>query len=117
MENSSQTTEPFPLGNRVIHANIQSIEPEGPNTNDDGTSANSQGLLSEDQKSAQEAASEMQLWWDEAIAKNMNLPNYYRHVSVLIIKWSDELDELNTAPEVPNSDIALHASLADKSSR
>jgi len=113
METDSQPTEPFPLGNRVIHANIQSIEPEGPSANDDGSPATSQGLLSDEQKNAQKAASEMQLWWDEAIAKNMNLPDYYRSVSVLIIKWSDQLDELKTKAEVPNRDTAIHASLAD----
>ncbi|KAF2501299.1 hypothetical protein BU16DRAFT_555792 [Lophium mytilinum] len=96
METESSPTEPFPLGNRVIHANIQSIEPEG----DDGSPDNSQGVLSDEQKNARNASSEMQLWWDEAIAKNMELPDYYRNVSVLIIKWDDELDELKTGPEV-----------------
>ncbi|KAF2001669.1 hypothetical protein P154DRAFT_403416, partial [Amniculicola lignicola CBS 123094] len=38
-------------------------------------------------------------WWDEAISKNMNLPDGYHKVAVLIVKWADELDELNTGPE------------------
>ena len=40
------------------------------------------------------------MWWNEAIAKNMNLPEGYEQVSVLIIKWADELDELKTKAEV-----------------
>ena len=49
-----------------------------------------------------ERAAEMQMWWDEAIARNMNLPDGYSKVAVLIIKWHDELDDLKTRAEVPS---------------
>jgi hypothetical protein len=48
----------------------------------------------------QERAAEMQNWWAEAIARNMNLPEGYTKVAVLLIKWAEELDELNTSVEV-----------------
>ncbi|KNG52710.1 homeobox domain-containing protein [Stemphylium lycopersici] len=38
-------------------------------------------------------------WWAEAIAKNMDLPDGYSKVAVLLIKWADELDELRTGEE------------------
>ncbi|KAF2658096.1 hypothetical protein K491DRAFT_676707 [Lophiostoma macrostomum CBS 122681] len=52
----------------------------------------------------QERAAEMQIWWDEAIAKNMNLPDGYSKVAVLIIKWQDELDDLKTRQEAEELD-------------
>jgi hypothetical protein len=39
-------------------------------------------------------------WWAEAIAKNMDLPDGYSKVAVLLIKWADHLDTLRTADEV-----------------
>ncbi|OAL46255.1 hypothetical protein IQ07DRAFT_518450 [Pyrenochaeta sp. DS3sAY3a] len=39
------------------------------------------------------------MWWEEAIGRNMDLPDGYDKVAVLIIKWADELDELKTAAE------------------
>lgn len=45
-------------------------------------------------------AAEMQMWWDEAIIRNMDLPDGYAKVAVLLVKWDDELDELNTRAEV-----------------
>lgn len=39
-------------------------------------------------------------WWAEAIAKNMDLPDGYSKVAVLLIKWADELDQLRTGQEV-----------------
>ena len=94
-----ETTEPYPLGNRVIHANIQSIEPEESSDSRENATT-SPNNLSEEEKVMQKKSSEMQLWWDEAIARSMNLPDGYQNVAVLIIKWSEELDELKTAAEV-----------------
>lgn len=53
-----------------------------------------------------EHADNMRMWWNEAIAKNMNLPEGYEQVAVLIIRWADELDELNTKAEVLRQDRA-----------
>lgn len=48
---------------------------------------------------------DMQAWWDDTIARNMNVSDYYTHVAVLLIKWSDELDDLRTRDEVSKSNI------------
>lgn len=42
----------------------------------------------------------MRMWWDEAMARHMVLSEGYSHVAVLIIKWADYLDDLNTKSEV-----------------
>ncbi|KAL5375336.1 hypothetical protein DPSP01_011246 [Paraphaeosphaeria sporulosa] len=47
----------------------------------------------------QKRAAEMQMWWDEAIVRNMDLPDGYAKVAVLLVKWEDELDELKTRAE------------------
>ncbi|KAF2732832.1 hypothetical protein EJ04DRAFT_303169 [Polyplosphaeria fusca] len=47
----------------------------------------------------QERAAQMQSWWDSEITKAMDLPDGYQHVAVLLIKWTDELDELDTREE------------------
>lgn len=44
--------------------------------------------------------SRLQECWDENIAKNLNLPEGYRDVQVLMIKWADDIDELKTREEV-----------------
>ena len=95
-----ETTEPYPLGNRVIHANIQSIEPEESSDSRENAITSPNNVSEEEEKAMRKRSSEMQLWWDEAIARNMNLPDGYQNVAVLIIKWSKELDELKTAAEV-----------------
>jgi hypothetical protein len=51
------------------------------------------------------AKTSMRTWWNNAIARhldtrNVDTPEDYFLVAVLIIKWSDELDELSTAKEV-----------------
>ncbi|OCL11249.1 hypothetical protein AOQ84DRAFT_229708 [Glonium stellatum] len=51
-------------------------------------------------KDSLDKASHMQLQWNEAICRNMNLPEGYQKIAVLIIKWCKELDELNCAAEV-----------------
>lgn len=48
----------------------------------------------------QKRAAEMQMQWEEAIARNMDLPDGYAQVAVLLVKWDDELDELKTRAEV-----------------
>ena len=43
---------------------------------------------------------ELQECWDKAIAKNMDLPDGYQDVNVLIVKWHDAIDELQVRSEV-----------------
>ncbi|OCK90361.1 uncharacterized protein K441DRAFT_580049 [Cenococcum geophilum 1.58] len=52
------------------------------------------------QNEAENCQSKMQGWWDQSISKNMGLPDGYQHVSVLLIKWHDEIDQLEVAQEV-----------------
>ncbi|KAF1934750.1 hypothetical protein EJ02DRAFT_460934 [Clathrospora elynae] len=92
-----------PLPNKVIHADIriQSIEDDPTLA---GSPSQSNELVVQSRPSGedavyQEKAAEMQNWWTEAIAKNMDLPDGYSKVAVLLIKWADELDELKTGQE------------------
>ncbi|KAL5470393.1 hypothetical protein PMIN07_001897 [Paraphaeosphaeria minitans] len=47
----------------------------------------------------QKHAAEIQMWWEEATVWNIDLPNGYAKVDVLLAKWEDELDGLNTRAE------------------
>ncbi|KAJ4384756.1 hypothetical protein N0V86_000358 [Didymella sp. IMI 355093] len=95
-----------PLAGKVFHARadlqIESIE----DVTEPGASGPSQDSFqshndtSTEDVAEKEDAANMQLWWDEAIAKNLNYPEGYAQVSVLIIKWAEDLDELNTGDEV-----------------
>lgn len=101
-EAAPRVVNPYP--NKVIHADIriQSIDEE---PSQDGLVQQGDGRMPESISSVadaeyQERAAEMQNWWAEAIARNMDLPEGYSHVAVLIIKWADDLDELKTGEEV-----------------
>jgi hypothetical protein len=89
---------------KVIHADIKVTGID--DVPQSGVSTSSEGKLLEPSSSGPEddedkqRADHMRIWWDEAIAKNMSLPEGYLSVSVLIIKWADELDELKTKAEV-----------------
>lgn len=93
-----------PLGQKVIHADIKvtGID-DAPHTGEESHSTDkllepsSTSPTDDDDK---QRADHMRIWWDEAIAKNMSMPEGYTNVSVLIIKWADELDELKTRAEV-----------------
>ena len=105
MENDSSPKQGVKISDKVIHARadirIESIE----NAPQDYTVAlQSPKLVEQDSQSLEDAAekeraAEMQVWWDEAISRNMNLPDGYQSVAVLLIKWDDELDELKTRKE------------------
>ena len=43
------------------------------------------------QNEAETCQSEMQGWWDQSIRKYLGLPDGYQKVSVLLIKWDDEI--------------------------
>jgi hypothetical protein len=42
----------------------------------------------------------LQQCWDKSIAKHMDLPDGYRNVHVLMIKWQDKIDQLDMRGEV-----------------
>jgi hypothetical protein len=107
MESEISPITANPLSNTVFHARadirIESTSIDPPIESQDW---GSQQLLEhgrpkgEEEHAIQERAAEMQSWWDDAIARNMNLPDGYQEAAVLIIKWDDELDELKTRDEV-----------------
>jgi hypothetical protein len=96
------------LENKLFHADIQitsvdDVTPgQGHSTQHDD--ALTQQVLDaekdDSQSSEQDTAMAMQTWWDEAAKRNLNLRDGYQNVSVLLIKWADELDELKTQAEV-----------------
>jgi hypothetical protein len=101
-EIAPRTVNPYP--NQVIHADIriQSIDNE-PGQNG-AVLQNGEPMVGSKPSTAdagyKEQAAVMQEWWTEAVAKNMDLPEGYAKVAVLIVKWADELDELKTGDEV-----------------
>lgn len=109
-----------PLANKVFHARadlqIESVEdvtePGAGSPSLDSFQAHND-MSTEDVVEKEDAAN-MQLWWDEAIAKNLNYPEGYAQVSVLIIKWADDLDELNTGEEVRLDTIAIQINESNK---
>ena len=50
--------------------------------------------------SMQEHSLAMQGWWAEAMARKLWIPAGYTSVAVLLLKWTDELDELTNGDEV-----------------
>jgi len=62
---------------------------------------------------AQENSLAMRGWWAEAIARNMGTPRAYAKVAVLLLKWTDELDERKTGEEVSNSRFKLRFTLVE----
>ena len=92
-----------PYSGQIIHAAIQveSIESVGQAAGSSSAEAlpEANGSAAGDE-AEKKRADDMRMWWNEAIAKNMNLPEGYEQVAVLIIKWADELDELKTKAEV-----------------
>ncbi|KAJ4315529.1 hypothetical protein N0V94_005902 [Neodidymelliopsis sp. IMI 364377] len=88
-----------PSSDKVVRADIRvtSLDGSSPNsTNIDFTSI-------EDVTSGTGAISKetsMKMWWNDSIARNLVTPENYTQVAVLLIKWVDELDELQTRSEL-----------------
>lgn len=105
METEIAPRNTYPLKDKVFHANIQIQSIEDASRLESGSSDSPKliegGSISEDVAYGERAA-EMQMWWDEAIVRNMDLPDGYLKVAVLLIKWADQLDELKTRDEVGN---------------
>ncbi|KAJ4348441.1 uncharacterized protein N0V89_009815 [Didymosphaeria variabile] len=96
------------LRDKVFHlkTQIESIEDAPGHTSEASGEAN---LITESDAEPQDIArrkraAEMQMWWDEAIVRNMDLPDGYAKVAVLLVKWEDELDELKTRAEAEELD-------------
>ncbi|MCJ1393263.1 hypothetical protein MMC18_006135 [Xylographa bjoerkii] len=70
-----------------------------------------QGLI-EDQETTRDGVSseeqmKMRTQWNKVMCREMEVPQGYQNVAVLIIKWCKELDELNSADEVETLDQLL----------
>lgn len=94
------------LANKVIHAHadfrVDSIEDVAPAAEQlVAPDAQLQPCIADDNDDAdKKQAALMRMWWDEAMARHMVLSEGYSHVAVLIIRWADYLDDLNTKEEV-----------------
>lgn len=108
MENSISSRTPANLRDKVIHADIRidSIEhvPENGAGSSQSPTVVAQGSqnfqTAEDAQADKVNAARKQAWWQSAIEKYMGLNDGYKDVAVLLIKWIDGLDDLNTRPEV-----------------
>lgn len=102
------------LANKIIHTHadfrVDSIEDVAPASEQlAAPDAQLQPTFGDPKDDAdKKQAALMRMWWDEAMARHMVLSEGYTHVAVLIIRWADYLDDLNTKKEVRRG--ARHAS-------
>jgi hypothetical protein len=96
---AGEAQEPSQVSKKVSYANnqlrgaeISSSDPSYMQPTSIENIASDQGVSS--------TQNNMKMWWNDSIARNLNIPENYTQVAVLLIKWSDELDELNTRNEV-----------------
>ncbi|KAF1839785.1 hypothetical protein BDW02DRAFT_486233 [Decorospora gaudefroyi] len=107
-EMAPRIVNPYP--NKVIHADIriQGVEEDRRQDGFPPQSDEPEPVVESKPSAAdveyQDRAAEMQNWWAEAMARNMDLPEGYSKVAVLLIKWAPELDELNTGDEARELD-------------
>lgn len=104
MESAIALRAPTDLRDKIFHleTRIESVE-DAPRRDTEGSSDSrptsaTESALEDD--AHRKRAAEMQMWWDEAMGRNFDLPDGYAKVAVLLIKWDDELDELKTRAEV-----------------
>lgn len=65
----------------------------------------SEGVISPEVKSpTTNRNSELQLWFEDAISKSMKIPDRYLNVTVMVISWCKELDDLKCEDEVRKVD-------------
>lgn len=104
MQNSIVRHNDNPLKNKVVHAAIRvdSIKDDIERSEPDDTSTAlvEQRTPSPQDVEEQERAEEMQAWWNSEMKTHMNQPDGYAKVAVLLIRWADELDTLDTKDEV-----------------
>lgn len=88
------------IGNKIYHleARIESVE-DAPGSDPQAVSE-SRLTATNDSVREDNTQQKMQVWWEEATRKDLNVSDTYSKVAVLIIKWADELDDLETRAEV-----------------
>ena len=82
---------------KTIVSGVPSLIPSDSSHSDGGSS-------SEVKSPTSEHDSQLHLWFDEFISKAMKIPERYIKVTVKVISWSSELDDLNCEEEVRISD-------------
>lgn len=104
MESAIALRAPSDLRDKIFHLETRIESVEDVPRRETEASSESKLVLGTDPALEDDAhrrrAAEMQMWWDEAIGRNFDLPDGYAKVAVLLIKWDDELDELKTRAEV-----------------
>ncbi|KAJ8112306.1 hypothetical protein OPT61_g5299 [Boeremia exigua] len=92
-----------PLANKVFHTHadfrVDSIEDVAPGQFAPAGAQLQPNAANIAEDADKKSAALMRMWWDEAMAKHMVLSEGYAHVSVLIIRWADYLDDLKTKKE------------------
>ncbi|KAL9121409.1 MAG: hypothetical protein Q9187_002035 [Circinaria calcarea] len=84
-------------GKAVIHTELQS-----------GSSSRIEEAQVMSPKSVtDESQSKMRAQWNSVMCKAMEVPQGYQNVAVLIVKWTEQLDELKSADEVKELDELL----------
>jgi hypothetical protein len=87
------------VSKRVLYANNQISVAENSSSDPSYVHPTRVENIASDQ-AASSTETSMKMWWNDSIARNLNTPEDYTQVAVLLIKWSDELDELKTRNEV-----------------
>ena len=91
-----------PAGATLKHftgsAYVSDTPPAGPSEEASGT-PEQPGAKLPDLVSEEENA-KMQVCWNRAMCQEMQIPEGYQNISVLIIKWAKEIDQLDSAHEV-----------------
>lgn len=104
MQNSSNTRQTAPaLQDKIIHAHTASriswIEDAPRDDESSSTDIENDAESVKDGIEERERAVKTQAWWDAAIQKFMGMNGGYENAAVLLVRWHDELDDLNTRKE------------------
>jgi hypothetical protein len=86
-----------PFKSKIIHADIRVDEIKD---NNDGVHHWPASAIDQFSAYDQYRPEVAHMWWNESIARNMSSYEGYAKIAVLLIKWSEELDELKTHNEV-----------------
>lgn len=101
LQTASQTVDPTQTEVTTVTTDIVSFHNEIKKQRS-GPVPQAQQNPQDREKKAREAreksAAEMQNWWDAAMVKNFNAHSYEK-VAVLIVKWSDRIDDLKLSSE------------------
>ena len=97
---ANKQMQPEPIDAPPINGTLQANSPHSPHSphspSESPTPSKAQDLISTSEKDN----STWQLDWNRTVRQELNLPEGYDRVTVLIIKWENDIDELKTEKEV-----------------